>query len=989
MRRLAWKVGLSLILLGSIAMGPGAAADEGFRVSAPRFWWRNWAVPPWIALVGDADGDGRADLIAVDPSGEIEVERTSPLGKWVKDPDARKTFGKDFVAVACGRFTGGAEDEVLGLERDGSVRLAFGMHRGTSGYRADDRAGQIPAFTRPATLARAFSADIDRDGCVDVVIQRGPNQLVLLRNLRKDEGLVRFSASVAPDPAARAAEAGVGRFGPEAHTRLVWLDDQGNLSTAGLEVADGELHVGAAVTLLKANRGDRLAVGRFLGHATHDIIVGRRLLPGGDASRTIELPTLPNEAEAKHDLWWRVGDIDGNGMDDLVRKRSRTDREGGPEILIHFAARQGNVQPGFLDEDQDGLPDDWETGRIKPGGIDLRALGCKPGRSDVIVEIERFDKVDTRLLETEVDVTVRYFASLPVANPDGTRGIAMHPVYRPTTPHADFDNVIKRFDERYPPQAHRGVVHSMFCGAEGDPDFAVAGVMGGNGRFHLNRIVHDVMSHEFGHELGLTHEAFQPHNCPIYPSVMNYTYIEGPAHRLDLARYSEGALCSLVLNERHLSERLPFPLERVEFLSWTPYQYRLERSRDGRSVLIDWNWNGIFGEENVVADINYDHGTDFGPPRDVGRADSAPVLVTHGTPRDGRLLLLLGRGGGLRLREWLGSDVDKEGDRWSAEAVVEASGVLGDPTAVYLEGGTWVAYRTTDHVALRRIVPGGDHPTIGPALAVPASGGCEPTLASFGGHLALFLWRSPGQPIGLRVIDVKGREPAFGREEESNFASLVPVAAVEAHDPAAPALWVAMVEPNEPDRRSWSGVRRFVRTPEGRWHESRREWVDGEVAGRDGAKPFAIHAAHRPTLLWRSEPGFDARHGRLYHFSGGATTADRPWSEQYITMQTAARETGTNWLSRRYTQPEFTSRSAPGACWFRGDIAYAIRVHDNQGDRNDVVKLGFYGSGALPEPMSDYNDVAFIHRVGLSHSIPVLTPEAEAATPNFPGPVSR
>ena len=40
-----------------------------------------------------------------------------------------------------------------------------------------------------------------------------------------------------------------------------------------------------------------------------------------------------------------------------------------------------------------------------------------------------------------------------------------------------------------------------------------------------------------------------------------------------------------------------------------------------------------------------------------------------------------------------------------------------------------------------------------------------------------------------------------------------------------------------------------------------------------------------------------------------------------------------------------------------------------------------------PEPMSDFNDVAFIERVGLSHSITVVTPQTEAATPDLPGPI--
>ena len=40
----------------------------------------------------------------------------------------------------------------------------------------------------------------------------------------------------------------------------------------------------------------------------------------------------------------------------------------------------------------------------------------------------------------------------------------------------------------------------------------------------------------------------------------------------------------------------------------------------------------------------------------------------------------------------------------------------------------------------------------------------------------------------------------------------------------------------------------------------------------------------------------------------------------------------------------------PGACWFRDDIAYAVRVHDDKPERNDMVKVGFYGSGACPNP---------------------------------------
>ena len=66
-------------------------------------------------------------------------------------------------------------------------------------------------------------------------------------------------------------------------------------------------------------------------------------------------------------------------MDDLIRKQDLPQSEGGPTVFIHFASHAGDAHHGYLDDDLDGLPDEWETGAIKPGGLDLKALGCKPG----------------------------------------------------------------------------------------------------------------------------------------------------------------------------------------------------------------------------------------------------------------------------------------------------------------------------------------------------------------------------------------------------------------------------------------------------------------------------------------------------------------------------------------------------------------------------------------------------------------------------------
>ncbi len=55
------------------------------------------------------------------------------------------------------------------------------------------------------------------------------------------------------------------------------------------------------------------------------------------------------------------------------------------------------------------------------------------------------------------------------------------------------------------------------------------------------------MTHEFGHELGLNHDGYQPHNCPIYPSLMSYTYQDKLNGRAELKQLSSGALGSILL----------------------------------------------------------------------------------------------------------------------------------------------------------------------------------------------------------------------------------------------------------------------------------------------------------------------------------------------------------------------------------------------------------------------------------------------------------
>jgi hypothetical protein len=339
----------SLVIMSMIALAPCARvlAQDDYVLSAPRFWWGNWAVPRWISLAGDADGDGRADLIAVEPGGTIALARTSPLGKWVDDPSRDNPFAGDLIAAAAARFTGGTGDEVLGLARDGSLHLSSRITRGTSKYARRDRVGHVPALAGPPAVSRALSADLNADGRPDVLVPCVDGHLLLLLNLSGERGMPNFMPPLSKGSHQGAIEIDLGRFGPTLAPRLIWLDRNGTLFAAAINFAGNELQAGTPERLLELGPGARLAVGSFLGRPSHDIIAGRRLLPGGEPGRTIELSVLPPIADSKSDPWWRSADIDGNGMDDLIRKRMSSDREGGPEIVITFRLDWKSSAAGF------------------------------------------------------------------------------------------------------------------------------------------------------------------------------------------------------------------------------------------------------------------------------------------------------------------------------------------------------------------------------------------------------------------------------------------------------------------------------------------------------------------------------------------------------------------------------------------------------------------------------------------------------------------
>jgi hypothetical protein len=967
--------------------------NNNFTFSAPQYWNSDWTLEQRMPTVGDADGDGYADLLSLRPDGNgvIDIFRTSQLGKTTEIVPAMREFGKDRIAAACGQFDGKTGDDLVGVLADGSVIMAFGMRYGTTTYKQKEVVAKLSVTEMPKPPVQTLDGDFDGDGRRDILLAGGDGRLLLLRNL-VDKGNVsharfgptRIQGGLAPG----FRELAAGNVTRDGKARLFWIDAQQRLVRSVLQVLPGSTSTKVAgasfrlatpVAVRKTRSGEKVVVGRFLGRPDADVLVGQNLLPSGDGTHPILLPNLPTPEVAKEDEHWFVADFDNNGKEDLLRVRNSHEKFRERDNYIHYASDAGDDRKGFISTAQDGLLDDWKTGKVKPGGLDLKLLGCQVGRRDVIVEIGHFDNVTDERLRSEMQIVTRKFAELPIENPDGSRGIAIHFLFHDAVPYSESARIYTDFDRNYTPPAHRGVTHYFWADARG-PN--VAQIMGNNG--HFNGTAPRFL-HEFGHNLGLLHEGhWQLSFCALFPSLMNYAY-DGTSFHIDDIHYSEGKLAGVTLDERHLSERLPFPIDKVSFLSSSPYFFGIKPGATPNETLVDWNWNGIFGETDVAADINYKPGTGIGAAHAVDTARTAPALIAHGTENDASLLVIYGsfpqaekpgislsatQPGTLLVRRWIGKDVDTEGSKWSEPITVDATGVTGEASVCYREGMTWIAYPTPDGVRIRALWLEKDRVQVSAqTVTVPDTAGVIPTLVTVGNRIALLLWRSGQKPVELRLLTRLERErsPTVGPATPLRLFSAGPVGAVAgADEPEHPTLWISGIEQNDASHREWMRLQRFAVTADDRVLPRASEWEGGVHGG--------LYSANRSVLLWERATGFE-KDGRLFAVAGGTFSSQAPWSKHYLSMQIADKEKSTDgalgggWMTRQYNRGDVFSRSAPGACFFRGDIVVAQRIWEGNSPNDDQLRILFHGRGIEAGEMGDFDDVGFIRDVGLRRSL--------------------
>jgi hypothetical protein len=906
------------------------AAPIVFTPSQP--WAPGVAAGPRIPFVGDADADGFADIIVVYPPGNciIDVHFSIEGQKTGGGLQAATSWGVDCQAATVGDYDEQPGTDVCGIFEGQILRLATGFE--------NDKYKDTPEWVRlPEKLDKPALATVN-----GAVLALSQETGLAFRVDLKDRKVQRVQL---PPKTVWVGDEGTRLVGMDADGAVFWMDRSD--FTRGEKIGD-------------ERPGSRPAA--FNGM----VAFGTTLLtPSGTA-------TLVSDGLPEAELVRAFGDADNDGDPDLVEFRYGKEKFTANQVRLRRYVSPGEVDPDHdgltnlwervhktdphnPDTDNDGLLDGWETDGFR--GLDLPALGCSPTKMDTVCLISRFDDVKEETAKQGIDRAVKFYSDLPIKNPDGSTGMTLHPVWLDPVQGGDKEGSWQAHRAKYLPEKWVGLVHWMQItpGGGGQADQL------GNGGTVGQNALWAVFVHEFGHQMGLDHEGFWQNNlCPTYTSLMNYAYSYSFDDSGNNIHYSTGALADYVLRENDLDETIPLPYERVKFLEKGPYRFRLKPNGD--TTLIDWNWNGVFGEKNIRADINYSYSTNAGRRDDVGKAMSAPWLFVH----ENKAFVLFAQHD-----HPVEKDVDPTASplrpsrlvlrrlvkpfEWNEPWTIVEGGVIGDPVATSIAGRLWCFYQTAEGVVSRELLVGADGCKATSAKVIDEDATQVPTVGTIAGKTFLFLWRPSDGRVTYYAV---GEDGTIGKPNTLDVASTNPVGVCE--DTKTGEVIVA-VAANQDDKRPnrWQ-VRRYTLSDD-TLKFAKSEWVDGEKGGSRGTGRLTV-------LFDGSEEA--GPEGRIYLYGLGMTSKDSPWACTYVAMQIADKTVNGGWLVKRFYDEWTQTRSAPAAAWFDGDVIWAYRwVHGSQGDSDNNLHVGYRALGIDAAPMADFDDVGFIAGFGIRNSI--------------------
>ncbi len=273
----------------------------------------------------------------------------------------------------------------------------------------------------------------------------------------------------------------------------------------------------------------------------------------GDPSEPSISITIPDDAAEPLVFSLVVSDPYDDSEPDWVTVRRLTGVDTDGDLLTDEEEGALGTDPADPDTDADGIPDAWEV--LGHEEVDYAALGCDPRHKDLLVELDYQSYVDSTgqthtagLSDLVRQKLSEFYANLPVSNPDGAPGLALHIVQDSILPE-DFTcvYVMAPGDVSPPNFLYRESFHKVAL-CIGDP-LGYADIHGRN--VWLSSLEPDddpsndttehaifwlylLFIHEVGHNFGLFHGGDANINYKVnYPSVMNYAYDYGFTESLE------------------------------------------------------------------------------------------------------------------------------------------------------------------------------------------------------------------------------------------------------------------------------------------------------------------------------------------------------------------------------------------------------------------------------------------------------------------------
>ena len=913
----------------SLSLGLAGSVLTGF--APPRAWVPGWGGAPDIPFSADFAANGNTEMVAFDPRGDGAIYAL-PTRDGFKPADGVQilpNFGKGCQAITIGSTEPGKPPIVVGLFAGTDLRLAIKAE--TYPLKVTDNWATLPHKLGDPVMAMA-------GGKVFVFSSRDGNGYTI------DPANPKPVPTHLPNNTVWLGDAGQDFVGKDNKGNVFWID-----RTTLQRKAD----------LGKESPGSRPAA-----------------MPGlvvfGDTAWTpTKTITLDADNNPKVDVIRTVGHFGKSARPVIYEWRRGTELGTGSlvELRRGIIAEDATLKDDDPESDaynrvsgNDGLLDGWKKYGYR--GLDLAGMGCKVGHADVICLISRFEGVKPETLDAGIKRITSFYSGLKVKNADGTEGINFHPVLLDPIKGDDAKSAWWVNRGKFLPDKWRGMVHWMQVtpGGGGQANELADGGTCGEGALWA------VFVHEFGHQLGLNHEGFSPgYASPIYTSLMNYTYSYHFEDTINNIHYSDGRFAALKLREDDLDETLPFPYEQVKFLEKGPYHFPLKA--DGDKTLVDWNRNGIFGEKHVRSSITYAYSISGGTRDELGRSHTktAPWLLEH----QGQAFLLYGindlpgdvktdptispeKPGRLILRRMVKPTI------WESETILDSGGLTGDPVGVSYNVKILTAYQTLNGVMARWVSVNRDNVEMSSPLLLDADKTLIPTIGAYAGHAYVFLQNPANGKVTYRIFD---RDKLQKDVRILEVVSSNPVGLTT--DTKSGEAIMALAQDQDKGRTFRWQYRRFSAGQDGVLKQTKGPfWVDGEAGGsRGNGRMIALFDSTKDA----------GPNGRVIIICKGLTSAATPWACCYQAHEIADPKFNGGWLVKRYYDEWTTSRSAPAAMWFKGDMLYSYRWADgSQGEGDNILHVAYRGSGLQTNPLTDFDDLSYIRNFGLSNSIPTL-----------------